>query len=149
DADLLNPTYQRPKGISQTVVVRLRSEDALTALRTRMEADPRVRAQVERETEYYARASQAMTGLIQALGSMVAAGLGIGAVFAALNTMYSAVAERSREVATLRALGFGGGSIVLSFTFEAVFIALLGGLLGCVAVLPVNGLTTSTLNFQT
>jgi putative ABC transport system permease protein len=80
---------------------------------------------------------------------MVAFVMGIGAVFAALNTMYSAVAERSREVATLRALGFGGGSIVLSFTFEALFIALVGAVVGCVAVMPVNGLTTSTLNFQT
>jgi len=75
--------------------------------------------------------------------------MGIGAVFAALNTMYSAVAERSREVATLRALGFGGGSIVLSFTFEALFIAFVGAIVGCLAVLPVNGLTTSTLNWQT
>jgi putative ABC transport system permease protein len=63
--------------------------------------------------------------------------------------MYSAVAERKREVATLRALGFGAGSIVLSFTAEALLVALAGGLLGCLAVLPINGLTTSTLNFQT
>jgi len=149
DADLLNPTYQRPKGISQTVVARLRSEESLAALKARAEGDPRLRARPERETEYYARASQNLTQLITILGSMVAVVMGIGAVFAALNTMYSAVAERSREVATLRALGFGGGSIVLSFTFEALFIAFVGGVVGCVAALPVNGLTTSTLNFQT
>jgi putative ABC transport system permease protein len=90
-----------------------------------------------------------MTTLIQVLGTMVAIVMGIGAVFAALNTMYSAVAERSREVATLRALGFGGGSIVASFTIEALLVALVGGVIGCLAVLPINGLTTSTLNFQT
>jgi len=149
DADLLNPTYQRPRGVSQTVVVRLQSENSLEAFKARMEGDPRMHARAERETEYYARASQAMTGLITVLGSMVAVVMGIGAVFAALNTMYSAVAERTREIATLRALGFGGVSIVVSFLFEAVFIAAVGGIIGCVAVLPINGLTTGTLNWQT
>jgi putative ABC transport system permease protein len=149
DADLLNPTYQRPKGISQTVVARLQSAGSLDALKARAEGDPRLKARPERETEYYARASQGLTQLVTILGSMVAIVMGIGAVFAALNTMYSAVAERAREVATLRALGFGGGSIVLSFTFEALFIAFVGAIVGCLAVLPVNGLTTSTLNWQT
>jgi putative ABC transport system permease protein len=149
DADLLNPTYQRPKGISQTVVARLQSAGSLEALKARAEGDPRLKARPERETEYYARASQGLTQLVTILGSMVAIVMGIGAVFAALNTMYSAVAERAREVATLRALGFGGGSIVLSFTFEALFIAFVGAIVGCLAVLPVNGLTTSTLNWQT
>jgi putative ABC transport system permease protein len=149
DADLLNPTYQRPRGIAQTVVVRLVSQGALEALQKRLEGDPRVTARAERETEYYARASQAMTQMIQVLGSMVAIVMGVGAVFAALNTMYSAVAERAREIATLRALGFSSGSVVLSFLSEALFIAAAGGLLGCILVLPVNGLTTGTLNFQT
>jgi putative ABC transport system permease protein len=63
--------------------------------------------------------------------------------------MYSAVAERSREIATLRAIGFGGGSVAISFVIEAMLIALIGGILGCLAVLPVNGVTTSTLNMQT
>jgi putative ABC transport system permease protein len=75
--------------------------------------------------------------------------MGVGAVFSALNTMYSAVAERSREIATIRAVGFQGGAVVLSFLVEALLIALVGGLVGCLAVLPVNGLTTSTMNFQT
>jgi putative ABC transport system permease protein len=87
--------------------------------------------------------------LITVLGSLIAAVMGIGAVFGALNTMYSAVAERSREIATMRAIGFGSGSIVISFVFEALLIALIGGLLGCVAVLPLNGLTTGTMNWQT
>lgn len=149
DADLLNPTYQRPRGVSQTVVVRLTSENSLEPLKARMEADPRMHARPERETEYYAKASQAMTGLITRLGSMVAVVMGIGAIFAALNTMYSAVAERAREIATLRALGFAGWSIVLAFLFEALFIATVGGIVGCLAVLPLNGLATSALNFQT
>src|SRR5262249_42943105 len=78
-----------------------------------------------------------------------AAIMAIGAVFGALNTMYSAVSERGREIATMRAVGFTGSSVVFSFLVEALLIALVGGLLGCVAVLPLNGLTTSTINFQT
>lgn len=149
DADLLNPTYQRPRGIHQTVTLRLRSPDELDALKRRIAGDPRLQLQVERETDYYRNASLMMTTLIQVLGTMVAIVMGVGAVFAALNTMYSAVAERTREVATLRALGFGAGSIVASFTIEALLVALVGGVIGCLAVLPINGLTTSTLNFQT
>ena len=75
--------------------------------------------------------------------------MGIGAVFGALNTMYSAVAARAREIATMRALGFGGGSVVMSFVFESLLIALAGGVLGCLAVLPLNGFTTGTINWQT
>ncbi len=75
--------------------------------------------------------------------------MGLGAVFGALNTMYSAVAERTREIATMRALGFGSASVVTSFVFESLVIALVGGLVGCIAVLPVNGITTGTLNWQT
>jgi putative ABC transport system permease protein len=80
---------------------------------------------------------------------MVAGVMGIGAIFGALNTMYSAVSERSREIATMRAIGFGATAIVFSFIFEALFISLIGGLVGCAAVLPLNGLTTSTMNMQT
>jgi len=149
DDDLLNRAYQRDLGIYQTVSARLVSEDKLDALTSRLAADPRMRVQVERETAYYAKASAMMTTLIRVLGSMVAVVMGIGAVFAALNTMYSAVAERAREVATLQALGFPGSTIVLSFTFEALLVAGVGGLLGALAVIPLNGLVTSTLNFQT
>ncbi len=149
DANLVNSVYQRPAGIHQSVSARLVSEEALPAFKSRIAADPRMRVQVERETEYYAKASQMMTTLIRVLGSMVAAVMGIGAVFAALNTMYSAVAERAREVATLRALGFPGSTIVFSFTFEALLVAGVAGVLGALAVVPLNGLATSTLNFQT
>jgi putative ABC transport system permease protein len=149
DADVLIPTYQRPRGIYQSVVARLTSPDILQPMKDRLGADPRFTVQMERETEYWARASRMLTSLILGLGSLVAAVMGLGAVFGALNTMYSAVSERSREIATIRALGFGAAPIVFSFVLEALLIALAGGVLGCLAVLPVNGLTTSTLNFQT
>jgi len=149
DADLLNSTFQRPAGVYQSVTLRLTSRDALSALAARVAADPRLRVQVERETDYYAKASRMMTNMILGLGSMVALVMGVGAVFAALNTMYSAVAERTREIATIRAVGFGGGAVVVSFVLEALFVSLAGGLVGCLVVLPLNGLTTSTMNFQT
>src|SRR5207244_6012508 len=82
-------------------------------------ADPRVTVQVDREVDYYAKQSRQLTTLITVLGTIVAVVMGIGAVFGALNMMYSAVSERAREIATLRALGFGSGSIVLSFVVES------------------------------
>ena len=105
--------------------------------------------QAEREIDYWSKQSQMVTTLILVLGSLVAAVMGLGAVFGALNTMYSAVAERGREIAVLRALGFGEGAVVLSFVFEALVIALLGGVIGGLCVLPLNGLTTGTMNWQT
>jgi putative ABC transport system permease protein len=149
DGPLVTSTYQRPAGIYQSVAARLVSPDALSALQARAANDPRLRLQIERETDYYAKASRMLHGLILGLGTLVAAVMGLGAVFAALNTMYSAVSERTREIATIRALGFGSVPVVASFVFESLVIALAGGLLGCLAVLPINGLTTSTMNFQT
>ena len=149
DRDLLAPTYQRPLNIFQSATVRLTSESALEGLKKRAEADPRLQLNVERETDYYAKASETMTMMITTLGVIVVVIMGLGAVFAALNTMYSAVAERTREIATIRALGFGAWSVVFSFLLEALLIAAVGGAIGCLAALPINGLTTGTMNFQT
>jgi len=121
----------------------------LQQLKDSLTSDPRLNVDVVREIDYYAKQSTRMTTLITRLGGFVALIMAIGAVFGALNTMYSAVAERGREIATMRALGFGGANVVLSFVFEALMISLFGGVLGCLAVLPLNGLTTSTMNFQT
>ena len=79
----------------------------------------------------------------------LAAIMAIGAVFGALNTMYSAVSERGREIATMRAVGFSSWNVILSFLFEALLISFAGGIIGCLAVLPLNGITTNTMNFQT
>jgi putative ABC transport system permease protein len=149
DADMLNQAYQRPKGLFQSATARLVSAEAMPAFKRTLEGDPRLTVRAESEVEYYAKSSRMLTGLIMGLGSLVAIVMGVGAVFGALNTMYSAVSERSREVATLRAIGFGSGAVVLSFVAEALFIALVGGLLGCIVVLPINGLTTGTMNWQT
>ena len=142
DADVLNGNYARPAGVFQSVTARLRSADAFPAFEKAVKGDQRLEMQASREQEYYASQSTLVTTLITVLGGMVAAVMALGAVIGALNTMYSAVAERSREIAVLRALGFGGSIIILSFLVESVWIALLGGLLGCLVVLPVNGITS-------
>jgi putative ABC transport system permease protein len=149
DADLLNSAYQRPTGIFQSVTLRLESPDRLGALQAAVEADPRLDLRAEGEIEYYEKESQLITSVILGLGSLIAVAMGVGATFGALNTMYSAVAERTREIATLRALGFGEGAVLVSFVLEALVISALGGLLGCLLALPLNGLTTGTVNWQT
>jgi putative ABC transport system permease protein len=149
DSVVLNQTYKRPDTIYQSVTVRLTSPDALQQFKDSVSADPRMSVDVTREVDYYSKQSRAVTTLIVVLGTMIAIVMGIGAVFGALNTMYSAVSERSREIATMRALGFGAPSVVISFLIEALLISFLGGVVGCLAALPLNGLTTSTMNFQT
>lgn len=149
DANVLNQVYQRPRNFFQSITVRLRSPDALTSLAEALTTDPRLTVQVDREIDYYEKQSRQLTTLILVLGTLVAAVMGVGAVFGALNTMYSAVAERAREIATMRALGFSVGSVVASFVVEALCLALVGGLLGCLAVLPLNGVTTGAMNWQT
>jgi len=149
DATVLKQVFQRPPGSFQSVTVRLDSPAAFDGFKAALTSDPRLTVQVDREVDYYAKQSQQLTMLITVLGSIVAVVMGIGAIFGALNTMYSAVTERAREIATMRAIGFGAGSVVVSFVIEALCIALVGGVLGCLVVLPLNGLTTGTMNWQT
>lgn len=149
DGRVLNQIYKRPLNIFQSVTVHLTSPAAYQQFKDSLTSNPQLNVQVDREIEFYAKESRALTTLITVLGFLVAGVMGIGAVFGALNTMYSMVAERSREIATMRAIGFGSGSITISFIFEALLIALIGGVLGCLVVLPLNGLTTGTINWQT
>jgi len=149
DSHLLSAAYSRPDNSFQSVTVHLTSPEALGQLKDSVTTDPRLNVDVIREIDYYAKQSTSLTTLITRLGGFVAMIMAIGAVFGALNTMYSAVADRGREIATMRALGFGGPSVVFSFLIEALLISFVGGVLGCLAVLRLNGLTTSTINFQT
>jgi putative ABC transport system permease protein len=149
DSRVLSQIYNRPANLFQSVTLHMNSEGSFKELRDNLTSDPQLTVQVQREREYYSAESETMTLMITRLGFVVALVMGVGAIFGALNTMYSAVSERSREIATMRAIGFGAGSIVTSFVFEALLIALVGGALGCLAVLPINGLATSTMNFQT
>jgi len=149
DATLLNSAYKRPLGVFQSVTIKLEGPEQLSVLQDAIESDPRLTLAAEGERAYYEKSSQMITTLIQVLGSLIALAMGVGATFGALNTMYSAVAERSREIATLRALGFGEFAVLTSFVVEGLVISAIGGLLGCIVVLPLNGLTTGTMNWQT
>jgi len=149
DAKLLNEILKRPDNIFQSITVHLESPRDFQQFKDAVTSDPRMNVDVTREVDYYAKQSNVMTRLITVLGGLVAAIMAVGAIFGALNTMYSAIAERGREIATMRAVGFSGWNVILSFLFEALLISLVGGILGCLAVLPLNGLTTNTMNFQT
>ncbi len=149
DALVLNQVYGRPENAFESVTLRLRSPADLGRFKDALTSDPRLTVQVERERDYYEKTSRALTSLLRVLGLLVACVMGTGAVLAALNTMYSAVAERGREVATLRALGFGAASVGSCFAFETLILAACGGLLGCAAALPFNGVTTEVMNWDT
>jgi putative ABC transport system permease protein len=149
DARVLQGAYRRGNTY-QTVLARLDSTDAFTTFRDWLTANPQVNVQVRRESEYYAQQSRALSGLIRTVGFGIAALMGIGAVFGAILTMYTAVSTRSREIATLRALGFNTTSVIVSVLTESLTLATIGGVLGGVAAyLAFNGYQTSTMNFST
>jgi putative ABC transport system permease protein len=128
----------------------LRPVDAAARVRLirRIEQDKRLQLRVLPETEYYA--AQTMTAApIKFLGNFLATAMSIGAIFAAMNTMYASVGARTREVGTLRVLGYRRRTIVAAFLIEGVFLALLGGVLGCLLALPMNGYAAGTLGFET
>jgi putative ABC transport system permease protein len=148
DARVLQPAYRRGNTF-QSVHARLESPAAFTAFKDALTADPRLDVKVVRESEYYAGQSEALTTLIRSLGGLITVLMALGAIFGALNTMYNAVASRTREIATLRALGFGRGPVVFSILAESLVISLLGAVIGgAVAYFGFNGFQTSTLNWQ-
>ena len=149
DVRVLQGAYRRGNTY-QLVVARLDSSDTFDTFRDWLTANPQLNVQVRRETEYYAQQSRALSSLIQTVGFGIAALMGIGAVFGAILTMYTAVSTRSREIATLRALGFNASSVVVSVMAESLALAAIGGVIGgVVAYLAFNGYQTSTMNFQT
>jgi putative ABC transport system permease protein len=118
-------------------------------LRTALAADPRLETDVISEPEYYAEQSRALTGLITTAGVFIGLIMSAGAIFAAVNTMYTAVASRTQEIATLRALGYGRTPICISVFVEAIALACAGGVLGALTAWAlVDGYAVSTLNFQ-
>jgi len=148
DAFALQTAYQRGNTY-QSLLLRLESPEALEPLRAALAGDPRLNVKVLRQDEFYAEQTRVVYTLVTGLGSLVAGLMGLGAVFGALNTMYSAVAARTREIATLRALGFGRGPVVGSVLAEALALALVGGGLGGgLAWLAFDGYRTATMNWQ-
>lgn len=146
DLAVVQTTFKREGAVS-SVRVQLDNADSLQTFKDALTTDPRLTASVQRETDYYAEQSSGLATLITGFGYGVTFIMAIGAVFAALNTMYAAVSGRSVEIATLRALGFGSGPVVCSVLIEALCLALLGGAIGgALAYLIFNGYTVSTLN---
>ncbi|HEV2701735.1 MAG TPA: ABC transporter permease [Steroidobacteraceae bacterium] len=148
DVHVLQSAYSRGDTY-QTVRVLLKSAAAFPSFKDLLMNDPRLTADVLTEREFYAAQSALLSTLIRGAGTVLALLMGVGAVFGALNTMYSAVATRSTEIATLRALGYGGLPVAVSVIFEALLLGLIGGCVGAaVAYLAFDGLQTSTMNYQ-
>ncbi len=147
DLNQVSSDFQRTEVLSAALV---RAADAVTAaaLVNDINSDQRLNMGARSEVEYYD--SQTSSALpVQFLGMFISAIMAIGSSFAAMNTMYAAVARRAREIGTLRVLGFSRGSILFSFFVESVVLALFGGVLGCLLVLPLSGVTTGMSNFVT
>ena len=148
DAKILQDAYNRGNSF-QSVSVRLNSPAAFQEFKDSLTSNPQLNVQVIRQSDYYAKQSERLTLLITILGYSIACLMALGAIFGALNTMYSAVAARTREIATLRALGFGGGAVVVSLLLESLLLALVGGVIGgALAYVAFNNFHTSTMNFQ-
>jgi ABC-type antimicrobial peptide transport system permease subunit len=144
DVDLMMPAFQRNE--YQSATLKLSDPSAFESLEATMGADPRLDLKPQREREYYEGQSATTSTLIRIFATFVTTILSIGAVFGAMNTMYAAVAYRTREIGTLRALGFSRGRIVTAFLAESVALALIGGVIGCVLALPVHGLSSGAMN---
>ncbi len=144
DVELMIPAFQRNS--YQSVTVKLTDPSAFESFEATIAGDPRLDLRPQREIDFYAEQSRVMTTVIRVFGTFVTIILAVGAVFGAMNTMYAAVAYRTREIGTLRALGFSRVKIVVAFLVESVTLALVGGVVGCLLALPVHGLSTGTTN---
>jgi putative ABC transport system permease protein len=134
--------------VFQSVTFRMADPGSFEGVKQQLEEDPRLFVDVFRENEFYQNQSVILTQILNFIAIFIAGVMAIGAVFGAINTMYAAVSSRAPEIAVLLTLGFKPGNILSSFLIEAVAIALLGGIVGCVLTLPINGLVTSTTNWN-
>lgn len=147
DVDQLMDAFQRP--VYSSFVMRLRNPGDFSAMKARLQDDPRLTVKVMREIDYYREQSKVFASFIQVLGTVISIIFSLGAIVGAMITMYAAVANRTREIGTLRALGFSRATVLTTFLAESLFIALAGGVLG---ILLANGLSlkeVSTTNFAT
>ena len=148
DAAVLQPAYRRGNSF-QAVYAKLDSPEAFQDFKDRLTTDPRLNVKVVRQPDFYAEQSTMVTNLITGLGRLVAVLMGIGAILGALNTMYTAVSSRTREIATLRALGFRATPVVISVLVESLVLALVGGVIGGgLAYVVFDGFRAATLNWQ-
>ncbi len=149
DTTVLQEAYQRGDSY-QSVYVRLETPGKFQAFKDALTSNPQLKVKVERQAEFYAEQSELTTGFITGIGTVIALMMALGALLGALNTMYNAVASRGREIATLRALGFGATPVVCSVLIESLVLALAGGVIGGLgAYLAFDGYGAATMNFQT
>lgn len=146
DYNEVSQEFQRP--IYSSLLVRAADESSIPVIKDKLSKDRRVQLDVFRQGEYFESQTGTATP-IKILGYLIAIIMAVGSAFAVMNTMYAATAYRTREIATLRVLGFKRRNILLSFMVESLLLALLGGALGCVLALPVNGISTGTNNMIT
>ena len=149
DARTLQNAYRRGNSY-QSVLVRLDSPASFPRFKDWLTSNSNLNVNARQENEYYAAQTTVMTGLIRGIGYIIAALMGVGAVFGAVLTMYTAVATRTREIATLRALGFNTSAVLFSILGESLALGAIGGLIGgALAYAAFNGYETATMNFQT
>jgi putative ABC transport system permease protein len=149
DAAVLQPAYHRGDSF-QSVYVKLASPKAFEQFKDALTTNPQLKVKAVRQAEFLSEQSSLLTGFIRSIGYFIAALMALGALFGALNTMYSAVAARTREIATLRALGFGTSPVILSVLFESLVLALIGGTAGATAAyFAFDGFKAATINWQT
>ena len=149
DAAVLQPAYKREDSF-QSVYARLSSAGSFTEFRDALTSNPQLKVKVLRLSDFYAEQSEMLTKFITTIGVFIASMMALGALFGALNTMYSAIASRTREIATLRAMGFSSGPVVISVIVESLAVSLIGGAIGSgIAYLAFNGYEASTLNWAT
>lgn len=147
DAAVLKPAYQR-EGY-QSVYAKLNGPGAFTEFKDSLTSNPQLKTKVMLLSEFYAEQAEMMTQFIKTIGVFIASMMALGALFGALNTMYGAVSARTREISTLRALGFGALPVVVSVLAESIVIAVVGGIVGAgAAYLAFNGYQASTINWQ-
>ena len=147
DGDQLMQAFRRP--VFSSMLFKLRDPSEFGAMKARIETDPRLTLEVKRENTYYLEQSEVMAKFLRILGISLTVIFSLGAVIGAMITMYSAVATRTAEIGTMRALGFQRKSILIAFLFEALFLGLLGGCVGLFLASFLQLLTVSTVNFQT
>jgi len=150
DVRLVQQAWNRGSSF-QSVRLKLTDDSDATfkKLKDALTKDPRLQVDVKREPEFYAEQQAAMSTLVNGAGTIFAIMMGLAAIIAAVNTMFNAVDSRVREIATLRALGFGGTAVIVSVLVEAILLGAAGGLLGgLLAYLFINGMTSSTMNFN-
>ena len=135
--------------VFQSVTFRMKDPTRFAAIKKQLEADPRLGVQLKRESDYYADLAGTLATTMRVAGLFIVIIMAVGAIFAAMNTMFASIGSRSREIATMLTLGFGPGAIMLAFLVESILIAFAGGVIGCLLALPINGTATSTTNFST